>query len=134
MSPRRVSTRVVTSVVPVFAWVDIYINPAYILIMRFGKILRQLRLETGLGIKSLAPELHVNYTYLSKLENETITPSEELVDRVAEYFGFDRDSLLLSAGKVPEDILQILRDHPDDAIAFLRKQFGEKDGKSEFQP
>ena len=102
--------------------------------MKFGKILRQLRLESGKGIKSLAPELKVNYTYLSKLENETISPSEELVSRVAEYFGFDRDALLLSAGKVPEDILQILRDHPSDATAFLRRQFGEADGESKFRP
>jgi transcriptional regulator with XRE-family HTH domain len=101
--------------------------------MKFGKILRQLRLESGMGIKSLAPELKVNYTYLSKLEHETISPSEELVERVAEYFGFDRDALLLSAGKVPEDILQILRSHPSDAVAFLRRQFGETDGESKLK-
>jgi HTH-type transcriptional regulator, competence development regulator len=98
--------------------------------MRFGKILRQLRLESGKGIKSLAPELKVNYTYLSKLENETISPSEELVERVADYFGFNRESLLLSAGKVPEDILKILRENPNDAVAALRKQFGEVNGES----
>ena len=101
--------------------------------MKFGKILRQLRLESGMGIKSLAPELQVNYTYLSKLENEAINPSEELITRVADYFGFDRDALLLSAGKIPSDILDILRQHPGDAIAALRKQFGETAGKSEFQ-
>jgi transcriptional regulator with XRE-family HTH domain len=101
--------------------------------MKFGKILRQLRLERGIGIKSLAPELKVNYTYLSKLENETISPSEELVERVADYFGFDHDALLLSAGKIPEDILQILRNHPSDAVASLRRQFGESDGESKFR-
>jgi transcriptional regulator with XRE-family HTH domain len=101
--------------------------------MKFGKILRQLRLESGMGIKSLAPQLQVDYTYLSKLENETINPSEELIARVADHFGFDRDALLLSAGKIPKDILDILREHPDDAIAALRKQFGGKGGKSEFK-
>jgi transcriptional regulator with XRE-family HTH domain len=113
--------------------VDKYINPRYSPYMKFGKILRQLRLESGMGIKSLAPELRVNYTYLSKLENEAISPSEDLITRVADYFGFDRDALLLSAGKIPEDILTILREHPDDAIAVLRKQFGEEGGKSEFE-
>ena len=98
--------------------------------MKFGKILRQLRMESGKGIKVLAPELNVNYTYLSKLENESISPSEELVGRVADYFGFDRDALLLSAGKVPDDILKILQDNPADSVAILRKQFGEKDAKS----
>jgi HTH-type transcriptional regulator, competence development regulator len=102
--------------------------------MKFGEILRQLRLEGGMGIKSLAPQLDVNYTYLSKLENEAVNPSEEFVARVADYFGFDRDALLLSAGKVPEDILKILREHPEDSVAVLRKQFGEKGGKSEFKP
>jgi transcriptional regulator with XRE-family HTH domain len=86
-----------------------------------------------MGIKSLAPQLQVNYTYLSKLENEAISPSEDLIARVADYFGFDRDALLLSAGKVPKDILEILREHPDDAIAVLRRQFGEESGKSEFR-
>jgi len=90
----------------------------------FGKLLRQLRLTSGLGIKRLAPELGVNYTYLSKLENNQISPSAQLVSRVAEYFGYDRNQLLLSAGKVPAEILEILRENPDDAIELLRKHFG----------
>jgi transcriptional regulator with XRE-family HTH domain len=94
--------------------------------MAFGQLLRQLRLTTGLGIKRLAPELGVNYTYLSKLENNQTGPSEQLVGRVAEYFGYDRNQLLLSAGKVPDEILEILRKNPDDAIELLRKHFGRK--------
>src|SRR5262245_15612404 len=93
--------------------------------MEFGEILRKLRSSTGLGIKRLAPELGVSYSYLSKLENNEIKPSEELVDRVAKYFEYDRDQLLLSAGKVPPEILEILRQHPEDAIDFLRKRFGQ---------
>jgi HTH-type transcriptional regulator, competence development regulator len=96
--------------------------------MEFGRILRRLRTSTGIGIKRLAPELQVNYTYLSKLENNEISPSVELVGRVAEYFDYDRDTLLLSAGKVPEEILNILREHPDEALKFLRERFGEGHG------
>jgi HTH-type transcriptional regulator, competence development regulator len=96
--------------------------------MEFGQILRRLRTTTGIGIKRLAPELQVNYTYLSKLENDEITPSVELVGRVAEYFHYDRDALLLSAGKVPEEIIDILRAHPDEALKFLRDRFGGKHG------
>ena len=99
--------------------------------MKFGKILRELWLESGKGIKALAPELNVNYTYLSKLENGAIGPSHELIDRIADYFGFDRELLLLSAGKVPEDVLEILREHPVDAVASLRKQFGGSHGGPE---
>ena len=96
--------------------------------VKFGDILRQLRSERGQGIKSLAPELGVNYSYLSKLENHTIMPSPELVGRVAEYFNYDRDHLLLSAGKVPEEILAILREHPEEALDYLRERFGGRGG------
>ncbi len=92
--------------------------------MSFGQILRQLRAESRLGIKKLAPALGVDYSYLSKLENESITPSADLVARVATYFQYDYDRLLLSAGKVPEEILTILRENPDEALDFLRARFG----------
>ena len=92
--------------------------------MEFGEILRHLRLKAGIGIKRLAPDLEVTYSYLSKLENNEVRPSGEFVNRVAQYFNFDSSSLLLSAGKVPPDILKILRDNPEDAIQFLRERFG----------
>jgi transcriptional regulator with XRE-family HTH domain len=95
--------------------------------MEFGELLRVLRNRTGIGIKRLAPELGVSYTYLSKLENLEVRPSEELVERIAKYFNYDRNRLLLAAGKVPPEVLRILRENPDEAIEFLRKHFGEPD-------
>ncbi len=92
----------------------------------FGDILRELRGKAGIGIKRLAPELGVTYSYLSKLENNQIRPSEDLVERVADYFHYDRDRLLLAADKVPPEILQIMREHPDDALDFLRERFGRR--------
>jgi transcriptional regulator with XRE-family HTH domain len=96
--------------------------------VRFGEILKQLRNEKHLGIKKLAPALGVNYSYLSKLESETTSPSTEMVARVATYFNYDCDRLLLAAGKVPEEVLAILRENPDEALAFLRKRFGKPNG------
>lgn len=91
---------------------------------KFGAVLRELRTKTGIGIKSLAPQLGVTYTYLSKLENGEVGPSEGFVDRVARYFKHDRDNLLLSAGKVPPEVLKILQENPDKAVKFLRDRFG----------
>lgn len=92
--------------------------------MRFGQVLRQLRAERGLGIKKLAPELGVSYSYLSKLENSEVGPSEEMVTKIARYFDYDCSRLLLSAGKVPADVLKILQNNPDEAVEFLRRRFG----------
>jgi transcriptional regulator with XRE-family HTH domain len=91
---------------------------------RFARILRDLRSRTGVGIKRLAPELGVSYSYLSKLENGEALPSEDFVGRVAKHFDYDRDQLLISAGKIPAPILRILQDHPDEALEFLRERFG----------
>ncbi len=98
--------------------------------MEFGNILHELRGKAGIGIKRLAPELGVSYSYLSKLESNQVRPSEELVERVARYFQYDQDRLLLSADKVPPEILQILREHPEDAIEFLRERFGRRGEQS----
>ena len=92
--------------------------------MRFGEILRELRTNAGLGIKGLAPELGVSYSYLSKLENNEVGPSEGLVGRIADHFNYSRDRLLLAAGKVPPEVLRILQENPDQAVEFLRKHFG----------
>jgi transcriptional regulator with XRE-family HTH domain len=105
-------------------------TPGKLSTMEFGDILRELRAKKGLGIKRLAPDLRVTYSYLSKLENNEVGPSEDFVKRVAHYFNYDRDELLLSAGKVPREILEILQTHPQDAIEFLRKRFGtRRDGR-----
>jgi HTH-type transcriptional regulator, competence development regulator len=90
----------------------------------FGKLLRGLRSKQGIGIKRLAPHLGVSYTYLSKLENEEVKPSEAFVGRVASYFGCDEDRLLVAAGKIPKEVLEILQNHPDEAIELLRRRFG----------
>jgi transcriptional regulator with XRE-family HTH domain len=103
--------------------------------MEFGGLLRELRSQTGLGIKRVAPELGITYTYLSKLETNQVRPSAELVDRMATYYGYDRDLLLIAADRVPPDILEILREHPGDAIAYLRSTFGQPfDDRSSREP
>ena len=94
--------------------------------MEFGRILRKLRKKAGLGIKRLAPKLDVNYTFLSRLENNDVGPSEAFIRRVANYFDYDNDLLLLAAGKVPADIRNILQKHPEEALKLLRVHFSSK--------
>ena len=89
----------------------------------FGSRIRDLRYQKGIGIKKLAPELGVDYSYLSRLENEKVLPSVEIIDRLSKYFGHDKDELMLLADKVPKDVMQILREHPREALALLRESF-----------
>jgi len=91
--------------------------------MTLGGLLRELRYGKGVGIKKLAPELGLDYTYLSRLENDRVVPSEEVIEKISRYYRYNKDELMLLANKVPEDIRRILRENPKEALEYLRKRF-----------
>ena len=98
--------------------------------MALGEIIRNLRIEKGVSLKKMAPEIEIEYTYLSKIENGYIVPSAEVVNRIAEYFNYNQDELMMLADRIPPDIREILRNNPKEALDFLRQRFGEKaDGR-----
>lgn len=95
--------------------------------MTFGSLLRKLRYSQGIGIKKLAPALDLDYTYLSRIENDKSIPSEEVIERISRYFNYNKDELMLSADKIPDDIKRILRENPQEALTYLRERYS--DGK-----
>jgi transcriptional regulator with XRE-family HTH domain len=55
--------------------------------------------------RQVAAELGIDFTYLSKLENDRgEPPGEETVRRLAQLFGVDPEELLAKAGKVPSEL------------------------------
>ena len=97
--------------------------------MTFGSLVRKLRQNQGIGIKRLAPELGLDYSYLSRIENDKAMPSEKTIDKISRYFDYSKDELMLAADRIPEDIRRILRENPQEAIAYLRERFA--DGERE---
>ncbi len=91
---------------------------------KLGKYLRALRQRRGLGLKRAAPELQISYTYLSKLENGKVEPSDETMERLARYYSVAVEDLPLTEGRLPPDVRRILEDHPEEAIDLLRRRFG----------
>ncbi len=89
----------------------------------FGLLLKELRKEKGLSIKKLGSQLDINYSYISKLENNHTTPSEDFIKKIAAIFDYDKEELMLRAGKIPDDIIEILRSNPKEAVKFLRQKF-----------
>ena len=94
-------------------------------IENFGTLFKRIRIEKGYSIKSLARKLNINYSYLSKIENNHTLPSEDFIERVSKLFGYDKEELMLRAEKIPKDIMNILRNNPKEAIEFLRREFGD---------
>ena len=88
--------------------------------MTFGKKIRELRKAKGLGQRAVATEVGINFTYLSKIENDKVDfaafPSEETIRKLASVLKADLDQLLLMAEKIPDQIRQRVLQRPD---AFL---------------
>ena len=85
--------------------------------MTFGEKIRQLRKEKNLSQRDLATKVGVNFTYISKIENEKLDfgdyPSEELIRKLAKALRADADELLILAEKIPEAIKKRVMERPD---------------------
>lgn len=96
--------------------------------MTFGQRLRELRKARNLSQKALADKVEINFTYLSKIENERLDfaqfPSEELIRRLAAALETDEGELMILAQKVPEQIKKRVMERPD---AF--RKFADLDDK-----
>jgi len=83
----------------------------------FGQRLRELRKAKGLSQRALGAMAGVNFTYISKIENEKLDfaqfPSEQLIRFMAAALDADVDELLLLARKIPEPIKQRVIERPD---------------------
>jgi len=88
--------------------------------MTFGNRVRELRKQKGLSQRELAKEAGIDFTYLSKIENDrTEPPSEKVIRKLARHLDVDADELIALAGKVPADLARILAANPE-AIQYLR--------------
>ena len=93
----------------------------------------------NLTLRELAAKLKVNFTYLSKIENQKLSfgeyLGEDLIRKLAKVLGAEEDELLLLAQKIPEDIKKRVIERPDafrkfaalddDAIDKLLEELGE---------
>jgi HTH-type transcriptional regulator, competence development regulator len=88
----------------------------------FGKTLKKLRKEREITQRDLALRVDVDFTYISKMENDKLqnSPSENTIRKIAKELGVDADELTLLAEKVPENIRKTIADD-DLAVEFLRK-------------
>jgi transcriptional regulator with XRE-family HTH domain len=86
----------------------------------FGQRIQRLRRELKLTQRQVAAELGVDFTYLSKLENDRGEPAgEETVRRLAVILKTDEEELLALAGKVPS-ALRVRAQQDVDFARFLR--------------
>jgi transcriptional regulator with XRE-family HTH domain len=87
-----------------------------------GDRIRKRRAELGLTLREAAKRMNKSATILSRLEgNRERTPlKEETIRKLAEVLEDDFDTLMLLAGKVPQDVVTVMKDDPK-LPEFLRR-------------
>ena len=101
--------------------VDLYLNAVYVektlnegtMGLSFGEQLRRWRKKKGLSQRELGRQAGIDFTYISKVENDVPgfdTLSEEALARMADALDVDADEMITRAGKVPSDVRRILVD------------------------
>lgn len=65
---------------------------------------------------------------LSRIERGQRGLGEGLPERIADYYGVSADVVALAEGRVPEDVLLILAEHPDELERLRAKYQGKPSG------
>jgi transcriptional regulator with XRE-family HTH domain len=87
----------------------------------FGCHLRQLRIERDITLRDFARQLGVTPTYVSQIEQDYCKPPKAyVVEKMAHILDQDVDEFLTLAGRLPEDLCEVIRNHPASMVTFLR--------------
>ena len=92
---------------------------------KFGAFIRREREKKEIGLREMAKMISVSPTYLSKIERDEFSPpAEQKVRAIANIIECDPDELLARAGRVASDLSEIIKRHPVELAALLRKAKG----------
>jgi transcriptional regulator with XRE-family HTH domain len=87
----------------------------------FGELLRTIRRSRGISQRELANKIPVDFSYISKLENDRIPPpAADTIVKICEVLEVQPELLLSLTGKLPSEIKQLIGSNPR-ALEFLRK-------------
>ena len=86
----------------------------------FGQVLREAR-EGKYSLRKFAALVEVSPTYLSQVEQGNVAPpTADRVKRMAEKLGANADEWIALAGRVPEDLPEIIQERPTEFPEMLR--------------
>lgn len=93
------------------------------MIQNFGKLIRQARKDRGYSQRELAKLLGVDFTYLSKLENNRAdyAPKEDVIRALARHLNLNEEELIFLAGRIPQAEEELLKQHYKNMPALFRR-------------
>ena len=91
----------------------------------FGGRLREKRLEKKITLRKFADMIGVSSTYLSQVEQGRYDPpTADRVRQIAKILGEDADLWIGLADRIPEDMEEIVKEHPKEMPELMRAARG----------
>ena len=93
----------------------------------FGQRIREARQEKGHSQRALAKLVGVNYTYLSKIENDRseYPPKEDVIQSLAKHLNLDATELSYLSGRIStadaKAVQELAKQYQKDMPALLRR-------------
>ncbi|MEA5533493.1 helix-turn-helix transcriptional regulator [Crocosphaera sp. XPORK-15E] len=89
----------------------------------FGQLIRQARKKKGYSQRELANELGIDFTYLSKLENDraNYSPKENKIRQLASHLELDAEELIFLSGRLPEGDEDFVKQHYKTMPTLFRR-------------
>lgn len=90
---------------------------------KFGDLIRQARKDKGYSQRQLARQIGLDFTYLSKLENDRAdyAPKEDVIRAIARNLNLDQEELIFLAGRIPQHEEEVLRQNYKDMPLLFRR-------------
>ena len=87
----------------------------------FGSLIKQARKEKGYSQRELAGKLGVDFTYLSKLENDNAkyAPKEDVIRKLAHFLSLEENKLVFLAGRIPSEDEDLIKEHYEILTYYL---------------
>ena len=91
----------------------------------FGQLLREKRMEKGFSLRKFAGLVGISPTYLSQVEQDNVDPpTADRVKKMAELLGENVDEWTALAGRLTEDLPDIIHEEPTLVPDLLRAMRG----------
>ena len=91
----------------------------------FGQYIRRRRMEKQFTLREFARLVGVSPTYMSQVEQDVADPpTVERVRKMAELLEEDVDELIAMAGRLPEDLPEIIQSRASEMPKLLREARG----------
>lgn len=86
----------------------------------FGQKLRELRRSKGITQRGLAEKAGVDFSYISKIENDRLSPpAADTIVKICNVLESPPDALLALSGKIPSELKEAIGSSPA-AMQFIR--------------